>query len=82
MHPGKEEKREATSVFLPPSQAPLRASNCLFIFFCEKKKVATGYDSVPSPKNASFEHAKFCETYDEKNREKGWNKIVVEKYTS
>ena len=30
MHPGKEEKREATSVFLPHSQAPLRASNCSF----------------------------------------------------
>ena len=32
-----EEKREATSLFLPPSQAPLRVTNCLSIFLCENK---------------------------------------------
>ena len=42
MHPGKEEKREATSVFLPHSQAPLRASNCLSMFLCEISKWRLG----------------------------------------
>ena len=42
-----EEKCEALSLFLPPSQAPLRASNCLSIFLCENKYVATGYESGP-----------------------------------
>ena len=49
MHQGKEEKREATSLFLPlpkhfarvklPFHIPLRES-------CENKSVATGYESA------------------------------------
>ena len=37
-----KEKREALSLFLRPSQVPLRASNCLSIFLCEKYKWRLG----------------------------------------